>query len=131
MNKLLLDTDVASFFFKNDTRSQLYRPYMKDKILVISFVTVAELEQWALERNWGYRRKEELEKYIRHFVVCPFDRNLCHTWAEIRVKGRKKGHPIPFADAWIAATALLHDLPLATHNRKHYNKIEGLTIVPE
>jgi hypothetical protein len=35
------------------------------------------------------------------------------------------------ADAWIAVTALEHDLPLITNNAGHYAGVEGLTIVAE
>jgi ABC-type Zn uptake system ZnuABC Zn-binding protein ZnuA len=33
---------------------------------------------------------------------------------------------IETADAWIAATALLYDAPLLTHNRKDYGGVPGL-----
>jgi len=42
-----VDTDVGSFIFKNDTRASLYRPYLSGRIAVLSFQTVAELEQWS------------------------------------------------------------------------------------
>jgi predicted nucleic acid-binding protein len=35
------------------------------------------------------------------------------------------------ADAWIAATALLHDLPLITHNRWDFEDIRGLNVISE
>jgi len=38
--RLVVDTDVVSFFFKGDTRSALYRPHLDGRLLVISFMTV-------------------------------------------------------------------------------------------
>jgi tRNA(fMet)-specific endonuclease VapC len=35
------------------------------------------------------------------------------------------------ADAWAAAVALRHGLPLVTHNRKHFEPVPGLTIISE
>ena len=99
--------------------------------MVVSFMTVAELDQWTLERNWGEERCAKLAEYLQAYVVHPFDRALCRKWAEVRVQRRKKGKPIEFADAWIAATALLHQIPLVTHNRKHYTEIDGLTVISE
>lgn len=32
-------------------------------------------------------------------------------------------------DAWIASTALRHDIPLATNNTRHFEGIPGLTLV--
>jgi tRNA(fMet)-specific endonuclease VapC len=38
-------------------------------------------------------------------------------WAEVTVAAQSRGRRIECADAWIAATALRHDVPLVTHNR--------------
>jgi predicted nucleic acid-binding protein len=35
------------------------------------------------------------------------------------------------ADAWIAATALIRDIPLITHNGRHYEGVDGLTVICE
>ena len=35
------------------------------------------------------------------------------------------------ADAWIAATALLLNVPLITHNAAHYVGIDGLRVISE
>jgi len=36
---------------------------------------------------------------------------------------------IECADAWIAATAILYDAPLVTHNREDYLGVPGLSVV--
>ncbi len=61
MAGLVVDTDVVSFDFKRDTRANLYHPHMVGKILVISFMALAELDLWVLERQWGRKRKLRLE----------------------------------------------------------------------
>jgi len=48
MKPVVLDTDVVSFLFKSDTRAQIYLPELQDRQWFISFMTEAELEQWAL-----------------------------------------------------------------------------------
>jgi tRNA(fMet)-specific endonuclease VapC len=53
MNFVLLDTNIVSFLFKGDSRIQLYMPYLQGQQLAISFMTVAELFQWAAVRNWA------------------------------------------------------------------------------
>lgn len=131
MPSVVVDTDVVSFLFKEDSRAELYRPHLTDKLLVMSFMTVAELDQWALERNWGATRRARMEEHLRNFVIYPFNRALCSKWAEASYSARRNGHPIQCADAWIAATALLHEIPLVTHNRDDYISVEGLTIISE
>jgi tRNA(fMet)-specific endonuclease VapC len=56
MTTLIVDTDVVSFLLKGDTRAHLYRPHLQDQTLALSFMTVAELYQWAYVRNWGERK---------------------------------------------------------------------------
>jgi tRNA(fMet)-specific endonuclease VapC len=49
----ILDTDVISYLFRRDTRAEAYRPYLTGRFLAVSFMTIAELDRWALQRNWG------------------------------------------------------------------------------
>lgn len=128
---LVVDTDVVSYLFRSDSRAELYRPHLGDNLLVISFMTVAELDRWALERNWGEPRRRRLERHLEDFAVYPYDRRMCRKWAEVFDGARRRGQPVGVADAWIAATALLHGMPLVTHNRGHFARIEGLTVVSE
>ena len=60
MKPIVLDTDVVSFLFKADTRAQLYLPHLVNRQWLISFMTEAELEQWALLANWSEKRVEWL-----------------------------------------------------------------------
>ena len=39
------------------------------------------------------------------------------------------GRRIECADAWIAATALLYNVPLVAHNRNAYLGVLGLTVI--
>jgi tRNA(fMet)-specific endonuclease VapC len=53
MATAVVDTDVVSFLFKRDSRAELYRPHLINRTLIVSFMTVAEMERWALTRKWG------------------------------------------------------------------------------
>jgi tRNA(fMet)-specific endonuclease VapC len=128
---LIVDTDVASFLLKGDTRAQLYRPYLQDKTLALSFMTIAELYQWAYARGWGNRKVTQLEEQLRRYVVVPFDNELCMQWAKIRVQRQQLGRPISVQDAWIAATALRHNCALVTHNGDDFSDIAGLEVISE
>ncbi len=131
MNVVLIDTDVISFLFKQDTRAELYRPHLHQTLSLISFMTVAELKQWALLRSWGERRKQALDQHLMQYTLIPFDHDLCQTWAEIRYEATSGGRKIETADAWIAATARLYQVPLITHNRADFDWVNGLTVISE
>lgn len=64
MNPVVLDTNVVSFLFKSDTRAQLYLPHLVGRQWLVSFMTEAELEHWALLANWGPKRVEWLRRLL-------------------------------------------------------------------
>jgi tRNA(fMet)-specific endonuclease VapC len=131
MAAVVLDTDVVSYLFKKDTRAGLYQKHLAGHRWVISFMTAAELDLWALRHRWGEARKARMEQHLRRFVLYPFDRDLCLKWAEVADSARRSGRPIQTADAWIAATALLAGVPLVTHNPGDYSGVSGLTVLSE
>jgi len=131
MTTLIVDTDVVSFLLKDDTRAQKYRPHLQDRTLALSFMTVAELYQWAYVRNWGERKLTRLEQQLQRYVIVPFDNDLCKEWARICVQRKRLGRPISVQDAWIAATALRHGCPLVTHNGDDFSNIPGLEVLSE
>lgn len=130
MNDVLLDTNIVSFILKGDSRAEAYNPYLQGQRLAISFMSVAELYQWAGIRRWGDRRKQQLEETLMaNYMVLSFDIALCRLWGEVRAKRRAIGKAISPEDAWIAATALHYKLPLITHNPSDFEDIEDLEII--
>jgi len=128
---VVVDTDVISLFFKDDSRAELYAPYISDRLAVISFMTVAELDLWVETRGWGSRKRAQLKELLRPFTRHQSSPALCRLWARVVAQARRNGRPIECADAWIAATALQRAIPLVTHNGRHYDAVEGLEIICE
>lgn len=129
MNAAVVDTGVVSMFFKGDTRALAFRRHVVGRLLGISFMTLAELERWPLERAWGPSRRFELSEHLTHYTVLPVNRDLCRKWAEISYDAKRQGLPIQTADAWIAASALHYEAPLITNNRDDYSMVKGLTVM--
>ena len=131
MAVVVVDTDVVSFTFKRDTRARPFRRHLLGNELVISFMSLAELDQWALRRRWGQATRERLERFLQSYAVHYADRMLCRLWAEVTDGARRRGRPIDVADAWHAATALNLGVPLLTHNAADYAGVAGLTLLTE
>jgi tRNA(fMet)-specific endonuclease VapC len=92
-------------------------------------MTVAEIERWTLQRQWGNKRIQLLRTFLQRFTVVPSSPDLCRKWAEVMVAAQALGRRIESADAWIAATAVLHEAPLITHNRNDYLGVAGLSVI--
>lgn len=131
MPAVVVDTCVVSFIFKGDRRAELYRSHLSGNLPVISFMTLAELYRWPLERGWGEARLMALESHLSDYVVYPVNRPLCRQWASTTDQAKRNGRPIEAKDAWIASTAILYNIPLVTNNRRHFEMIEGLTVLSE
>jgi tRNA(fMet)-specific endonuclease VapC len=134
MTPAVVDTDVVSFLFKNDSRARLYLPVMRDRELLVSFMTEAELEQWILVAKWGIDRVRRFRIFMTGFASVPSSRDLIDQWAEVMAAARANGRRIEaadawIADAWIAATALLYGATLITHNPKDYLGVPNLLVV--
>ena len=129
MTPVVVDTDVVSFLFKNDSRAQLYLPLMRNRDLLVSFMTDAELGQWILLAKWGVDRVRRFRIFMTGFVSVPSSRDLILQWAGVMVAARANGRRIKAADAWIAATTLLYDAALITHNPKDYLGVPNLHVL--
>ena len=129
MTAVVVDTDVVSFLFKNDSRAQLYLPLMRNRDLLVSFMTEAELEQWILLAKWGVERVRRFRTFMTGFASVPSSRDLILQWAEVMVAARANGRRIEAADAWIAATTLLYNATLITHNPKDYLGVPNLRVL--
>lgn len=128
---MVVDTDVVSFIFKGDTRGDSYKSHLAGQLLVVSFMTIAELERWALQHQWGTAKRHRLETHLQQYIVTHSDRALCRKWADVVISARRNGRPVRTADAWIAATALLQGMPLLTNNRSNYLGVDGLSVISE
>jgi tRNA(fMet)-specific endonuclease VapC len=83
------------------------------------------------KRRWGPSKRHKLEEYLSPVLVFHSDDDLCIQWAKITEDGRRRGRQIQPGDAWIAATALLHEVPLITHNRRDFSGVTGLKVISE
>jgi len=66
-----------------------------------------------------------IENNLRHGAYS----DLSTVWARIRADVRVAGGAISPQDAWIAATALGLDAPLATNNRRDLDQVRGLRLL--
>jgi tRNA(fMet)-specific endonuclease VapC len=125
---VLVDTDVFSYLWQSHPESDRFRPIVEGATLALSFTTVAELWYGAVKRRWGEQRRNELRAGMRPYAVLPYSRDLSYGWGELRAALEGAGQPLADNDLWIATTALHYDIPLATNNVRHFERVPGLRL---
>jgi tRNA(fMet)-specific endonuclease VapC len=126
---VVVDTDVVSFLFKNHPLAPPYQAILAGKPLAVSLITLAEIEYGMELKNWGAGRRDLMRRFLGRFTALLPDIETARVWAQIKCACERKGRPIAFADAWIAAAALQLNVPLATHNACDYAAVEKLVIL--
>ena len=114
---MVIDTNVVSYIFNQDDRAIFYISKMRGIRGIISFQTLEEVWYGAYSRGWGTTRRRELELHMRRYDVVWPDSDLVDVCARLRHERRSVGRVMSHADAWIAATALLLDCPLASSDQ--------------
>ena len=125
----VVDTDVVSFLFKSHSLAPAYQAILAGRPLAVSLITIAEIEFGMEVRNWGTSRRDLMRRFLTRFTTLMPDTETARVWARIKSGCEKKGRPITFADAWIAASAVQLNIPLATHNAGDFEAADGLSIL--
>ena len=116
MPRVVVDTSVVSIIHNHDDRAPYYERRLVGRSTFISFQTLKELWYGAYNDNWGAKRRAELAQHIEQYHVVWANPDLIRLSARLRSDRRSAGRELKSADAWIAATALLLECPLASHD---------------
>lgn len=98
-------------------------------LLFVTAITVGELVFGAYKSDRPEYHLNQVMRLLAGVTVLPFDENTAHRFGRIKDKLRRRGMLIAEPDLQIASIALHHSLPLATHNYRHFSRIEGLELM--
>jgi tRNA(fMet)-specific endonuclease VapC len=128
---VLIDTDVL-VDLERAKPTQHIEALLGDEERAISVITVSELLQGVLRASGAIRarRRAFVEHVLAGLQAIPVTDPVARMHAEIWADLAARGELIGSHDLWIAATALAHDLGLATHNSSHFDRIPGLRVLP-
>lgn len=124
--RYLLDTNIVIAYFANETT--VVNGVDGATEIFLPAAGIGELYYGAYKSNQVERNLSRLELFISQAPVLPCDLDTARLYGEIRNRLRAQGAPIPENDIWIAATALLHELTLATRDA-HFQHINNLDLV--
>ena len=96
-----------------------------ERNLVVDAIILGELSIGILALPRG-RKRRQLEQWFEALVqtidCLPWDAAISRRWARLVVDVKQKGETMPLLDGMIAATALQHDLTIATRNVRDFEK---------
>lgn len=134
----LLDTNVVSEWVKQRPNSGVVRwlAEIDEDRVFLSVVTLAELRHGIGRLPDGARRRG-LDAWLRHDLPQRFegrllsvDPRIADRWGEVVARRKAVGRPIDIMDAFIAATAIVHELALVTRNTADFKPIVEQIVNP-
>ena len=128
VSKVVVDTSVVSLMFRGDGQAEYYMDRIAGLSPYVSFQTVEEAWFGAYVRDWGPRRRNDLARHLEQYGVVWPTEELVEVCARLRCDRQSQGRRLMNADAWIAATALMLDCPLASHDRD-FSGISDLALI--
>lgn len=128
MSLIFLDTDTCVELLRGNPSVLSQASRHAPSTISVSVLTRYEL-LYGVERCAPKRRAEESEKVQGLFdVVCesPFTTKVAHRAAKIRAHLASKGQSIGPIDILIAATAIVENRTLITHNLREFERVPNL-----
>lgn len=120
----LLDTNVVSEWVKQRPNAGVVRwlAEIDEDRVFLTVITLAELRH-GVDRLPDGTRRRGLDAWLRHDLpqrfegrILSVEPRIADRWGEVMARRQAAGRPIGVMDAFIAATAIVHELTLVTRN---------------
>jgi predicted nucleic acid-binding protein len=134
----LLDTNIVSEWTRARPNPGVldWLSDIEEDRTFISVVTLAELRR-GVARLPASRRQRSLDVWLAHDLRVRFDgrtfeidSRIADAWGLVVADRDKAGRPISTIDAFLAATALVHDLAMVTHDAADFAGSVAVVIDP-
>lgn len=123
---ILVDTSVLI---------DLFRKTDKDNAFLVSLVKqnyeycISAVTEYEIYRGALLGQVDFWDNLLGKVQVLAFDKEAARVAVDLNFELKRKRQQIAIPDLFIAATAVIHKLPLATLNRKHFERIDGLICI--
>ena len=121
--KYLLDTNVVIALFAGE-------PWVRRQLetaseIFLPAIVIGELYYGACASDRKAANLQRIEDLLQLTDVLTCDARTARQYGDVRNDLRKKGHPIPENDVWIATIALQYGLMLVSRDA-HFDEVGGL-----
>ena len=127
--RYLLDTDWVIDYQRGVPRLVSRLDTLLPQGAGLSIVSLAELYEGVFGSASPQRNERRLRAFLASVEIVPLDETICRIFAQERGRLRAAGNLIGDFDLLIGATALRHCLTLLTNNRRHFERVQGLSIL--
>lgn len=132
MNKLLVDSNVLSEPTKVSPAANVVSWLIEHRSrIVVNPIVLGEIEYGILRLSDG-EKKRALSAWFHRGIAClevlDFTSKTAGFWARLVEKLNSSGKAMPVKDSLVAATALEHNIAIATRNRSDFEHC-GVTII--
>ena len=123
---ILLDTSILIDYYRRTNKSNSVWIKLIDEgyEFSISAITKYELYSGAVKTQIAF-----WDNVLATIAIIPFDETCVDTAVAINAALKRKSKQIDLADLFIASTAIAHNLPIATLNKKHFDRIDELILI--
>ena len=124
----LLDSNMISAYLKNIVRvvDKFDEIWYKKKPMFIDGIIYYEIKGGLLHVN-ATAKLRQFHLFLRSITILWLNQDVADKASEIYSNLRRSGRTIPDTDVLIAATALAHNLILATDD-SHFQRVEDITV---
>jgi predicted nucleic acid-binding protein len=124
MKGFLLDTNVISELTRPQPESRVtdWLGSIDETQLYLSVLSLGEIRRGVSALAPGHRRTRLENWLVTELPVrfagrlLPIDAAIADRWGQVAGLAQSRGKPLPVIDGLLAATALCHDLKIATRN---------------
>lgn len=124
----VLDTNTLIYFFKGTGNVAPHLLSHSPRTIGIPAIVLYELSVGIEKSIQPRKRRAQLNELLSVVSLLPFGDQEARKAAKIRVQLERQGTPIGPIDILIAATALVRNAVLVTHNTLEFERIAGLQL---
>lgn len=121
------DTDVLIDFLRGAEPAAARVAEALEAGAALATTTITRFELMAGAR--GKRQRAAVQALLAALPALPLDTGAADRAAEVRRELESRGEDIGMADSLIAGIVLTHGAQLLTRNRRHFERVPGLSVV--
>ena len=125
----LVDTDWVIDHLHGHERVVRQLEELEPEGIGLSVVSLAELYEGVFYSTTPQDNEKALQDFLHGIEVLTLNDDICRIFAQERGRLRTAGLLIGDFDLLIGATAICYGLTLLTNNRRHFERLDGLSII--